>query len=470
MRGQTRSSRVVLVVLCTGLALLAAAAGVVFVLSGNDARGEYSWPPPPPTLHGDLSVAPVPGWRTKLTDMVSATSPLRPHTLSIPSPLEAVPYLGNLGATGFFIAEEPRLRDKQWWLIAVNVDDGRPAFPPVLLSTTSEPPRCFLNVDSVLCLDDKGSPATAKVVDVRSGRTSFEGPTDLRADGADLSVRQIGTFSVATTQGRGVFGIGALASTTWFVPGEGDVPLAAPSDQSDTPSKLTTQSASDPRNSVKTVFSVQDGHVVSPQIEAGSRIERAVTYPGGFAAEVATADGPTQVRLFDEAGRRLSDHGQPGRLSTASLDYPIVEVDDGKWLVFAPDGIRIFEGDGKTPDGVRVVGDWLFANLTTNSGFPEWQQYSWRTGAKGKVCEFDMMRRYRGSDGEVGVFAVENPQAGVSAKGRRLSTCDELWSLPARPGSLTQVWRIGTVLVQLSDDGTELDSLVAARRTSDPGQ
>ncbi len=109
-------------------------------------------------------------------------------------------------------------------LIAVKTRDGQPAFPPVSLNTTSEPPRCFLNVDSVLCLNDYRAPVTAWVVDATSGRVSYQGPTDLRVDGADLTVRQIGVASVATTQGQGVFGVGPRATTSWFVPGDGDIP------------------------------------------------------------------------------------------------------------------------------------------------------------------------------------------------------------------------------------------------------
>lgn len=52
----------------------------------------------------------------------------------------------------------------------------------------------------------------------------LSGPTDLRVDGADLTVRQIGVASVATTQGQGVFGVGPRATTSWFVPGDGDIP------------------------------------------------------------------------------------------------------------------------------------------------------------------------------------------------------------------------------------------------------
>jgi hypothetical protein len=465
---EVRSRRVLFTALGAALTVVAVIAGVV-AAAEHDTTGPPSWQPPPPTLHGDLAAAPVTGWRANLIDMFGDSSPIKPAQLTIPSPTEAVPYLGELGQTAFFVVKQHDSVDTQWWLVAVNTDDGQPAFPPVSLNTGSSPLRCFLNIDSVLCLHDRRSPVTASIIDARSGRLSYEGPTDLRADGARLAVHQMGFISVATTQGQGVFGIGAQAATTWFVPGDGDVPLGTPDDQPDIAPILTTQSAPENQGSAKIVFSIKDGHVVTPRMDDETRIEKVTTYPGGFAAEVVSADSPTQVQLFDDQGRRLSDRAHLGRLNTASADYPIVEGDEGNWSVFAPDGTRIFEGDGTTPRGVRVIGDLLLANLTTNSNFPEWQQYNWRTGTKGKACNFDMIRRYRGSDGAVGVFAVDNPGVGVLAKGRSLSSCEELWSLPKRPDSSAQIWRIDHTLVQTSDDGQELISLSAIRGTSAHG-
>ncbi len=99
--------------LSTGLAVLVAACG------GSSTHREAAtappaWQPPAPSLHGDLSAAPVPGWRTKLIDMFSASASARPRDLAIPSPMEAVPYVGDLAGTGFFIAKETTTPDTQW--------------------------------------------------------------------------------------------------------------------------------------------------------------------------------------------------------------------------------------------------------------------------------------------------------------------------------------------------------------------
>jgi hypothetical protein len=68
---------------------------------------------------------------------------------------------------------------------------------------------------------------------------------------------------------------------------------------------------------------------------------------------------------------------------------------------------------------------------------------------------------YIGSDGAVGVLEDGNPHVGLVTTAIDLKTCDTLWTLKSAIGSFRDVWRINTTLVQLSDDGTELMSLVA---------
>jgi hypothetical protein len=54
-----------------------------------------------------------------------------------------------------------------------------------------------------------------------------------------------------------------------------------------------------------------------------------------------------------------------------------------------------------------------------------------------------------------------NPNVGLVTTAMDLKTCDTLWTLKSAVGSFRAVWRINTTLVQLSDDGTALMSLVA---------
>jgi hypothetical protein len=121
---------------------------------------------------------------------------------------------------------------------------------------------------------------------------------------------------------------------------------------------------------------------------------------------------------------------------------------------------------GPVPVASRLVGSTLFTKLDepfTDINEPmidKWQQYDLRTGAQGKSCAFDMIADYLGSDGTVGVFEKGNAAVGRRTEARDLATCDELWSIASPAGSFRDVWQVGTTLMQLSDDGKELMSLV----------
>jgi hypothetical protein len=82
-----------------------------------------------------------------------------------------------------------------------------------------------------------------------------------------------------------------------------------------------------------------------------------------------------------------------------------------------------------------------------------------KTESTGPACDFNM-RNFLGTDGSVFVFEVTNRSAGTLAKARDRNTCEALWTLPAQVDSLARIWRINATLVQLSNDGTELMSLV----------
>ena len=132
-----------------------------------------------------------------------------------------------------------------------------------------------------------------------------------------------------------------------------------------------------------------------------------------------------------------------------------------RWALFTPYGDELLEVAADWPGATLLVGTTLFVFEGDNATFPRWGQYDLKTGVKGNTCDFNMDYRYLGTDGTVGVFRVDNPQLGLVAKARHLTTCDTLWELPSQVGSLARAWRVNTTLVQLSDDGTELMSLVA---------
>ncbi len=150
-----------------------------------------------------------------------------------------------------------------------------------------------------------------------------------------------------------------------------------------------------------------------------------------------------------------------GLLGTHSTDLPIVGLASGGWAVFTPDGGKLLQGAGKMPQQARLIGSTFFLEDPEDTLSRRWRSYDVRTGAKGEACSYALDSGYLGTDGHVGVFDSGNPNVGLVTKGMDLATCDVLWQIDSAKGSFRDVWRINTTLVQLSDDGTELTSLVA---------
>ncbi|OPX07060.1 hypothetical protein B1790_25505 [Mycobacterium sp. AT1] len=338
-------------------------------------------------------------------------------------------------------------------MTGVDVNSGQPVFPAVPLLTDVKFPRCFINGPTdVLCLSYELS-ATAWVVDAQSGTVLYNGPTDLGALPGPLVVKQIANHAVASAARQGVYGIGHRAETTWFVPGDGTVVGTA-----DVDTTLATQGSTDRSDWNTTVFDVRDGRVLKPEGQDGTKLETTVLYPGGFAAVAEVDDKLTGVQFFDETGKHLGG-GIEGRPTTdQSGTIPIVAGSEVKQsAVFSPGGGLLLD----MPSGNKyVVGDSILLNESNSDVFSMWRQYDLNTGMKGAACDFNM-GNFLGSDGTVFVFEVTNRMAGLVAKARDRNTCETLWTLPAAVDSLAHVWRVNDTLVRLSDDGTELTSLVA---------
>jgi hypothetical protein len=72
------------------------------------------------------------------------------------------------------------------------------------------------------------------------------------------------------------------------------------------------------------------------------------------------------------------------------------------------------------------------------------------------------MSGYVANDGRVGVFeTVRYEITGATTFAMDLASCEKLWTTPVDPDSFHELWRIDNALVELSDDGKELHSLVA---------
>jgi hypothetical protein len=430
----------------------------VFVWRTRDGRlaNRGTWHNAEDDFSSSMRDQPVPGWRTSATD------------LGLPAELEGAdpsriaesndtfgprPFIGRVGDKAFFLARSGSEPNPQWWLTGVDVKSGQPVFPAVPLLTDINFPRCFINGPTdVLCLSYELS-ATAWVVDAQSGAVLYNGSTDLRALPGPLVVEQVANHAVASAARQGVYGIGHRAETTWFVPGDGTVVGTA-----DIDTTLATQGSKEKSDWNTAVFDVRDGRVLKPEGQDGIKLQTTVLYPGGFAAVAEVDDKLTGVQFFDETGKHLGG-GIQGRPSTdRSGTLPIVARYEGDQSgVFSPGGGLLLD---MPPGNKFVVGDSILLNENKSDTFPMWRQYDVNTGAKGAACDFNM-GNFLGSDGSVFVFKVSNRKAGLVAKARDRNTCDTLWTLPSAVDSLAHIWRVNDTLVHLSDDGTELTSLVA---------
>ncbi|KMO82893.1 hypothetical protein MCHLDSM_00775 [Mycolicibacterium chlorophenolicum] len=421
------------------------------------ARGSWQ-PPPDATLSSSMREQPVPGWRTTVADLgLPPTSDSRIAVSNDPSGPR--PFIGSIGTSAYFLASSGAAEEPQWWLAGMDVRDGRPLFNAVPLRVSMRDPECFLNgPNDILCLDGLPS-VTARVIDGKSGAVKYVGPTDLRLGFGKLDVEQVGIYAVATTQDQGVYGIGQRAETTWFVPGDGGLRIVPPGRPDAESQTLTAQHEANPRTLVATVFSVADGKVVEPEIEEGGALVNPVFYPGGFASEVEDSDGlPQGVSFFDESGKVVGERdGKAGALATdTAVDLPVVSTDQQS-TVYSAGGEELIEVPGGT---LQRVGTTLMINMAKSQTFPEWQQYNMKDGAKGPVCDYPM-QNLLGTDGSTLVFEVTNFNAEILAKAYDLHSCERLWSIPKRAGSVDRIWLIDGVLVQLRAAATELNALVA---------
>jgi len=269
-------------------------------------------------------------------------------------------------------------------------------------------------------------------------------------------------YAIASESGRGASGIGKQSERTWFVGGDGDVDqkYRPQSDVGD--ATLGTQSIGGSESKRKVVFGLADGRMLSPDLAPGKQGLDAVVYPGGFAVEVGPAGrlaDPDEVLFFDTRGQRIGRVETKGSLAADARDLPMIVTPQGT-TVYTPRGgplVRI-SSDGAEPDTL-LIGTRLMVSMGGGS-FPEWTQYDLRTGRQGPTCKANFSN-YLGNDGTVAVLRILDPAGGRVAKAVDPATCQTLWTLQAGANSQAQVWRINTTLVQLSDDGTELMSLVA---------
>ncbi|WKG02075.1 hypothetical protein [Mycolicibacterium sp. HK-90] len=457
--------------------VLLAVAGVVIFVTGRSTsdgaptfqRGDWQ-PPKQAVIASSMRERPIPGWSTRVTGLRLPDSAI---VGTADEPVHSDPFVGAVGSSGYFLASSPGTPDRQWWLIGLDVRTGNQLFSPVSIDAGSRYPNCFVNgPEFVLCLADAvhgyTTETTAWVIDTRTGDLVFNGPTELHTTpGSGVTVVQVGIYAVAHLEDQGIYGVGPRADTTWSVPDVGVTRTQWSGDS--TPSTLAAARDSAPGSDRMVVFSLVDGKTITPDLGEGRAPQTAVTYPGGFAIQAVTAthsSTPDKLMFFDEAGNPVGEKEVSGNLSTISAVLPVVEGLPSS-TVFGAKGAGLIQfPDQQLGQNGRVIGHRLYAPESNWEGpvkVRRWHQFDLTTGEEGKTCRPNMSG-YVANDGDVGVFETDrNEVTGATVFAMDLTTCEKLWTIPVNPDSFHRLWRMDDTLVELSDDGKELHSLVAPR-------
>ena len=420
-------------------------------LGGAESWARSQWTPPRQALLPPLLRQPVPGWRTGVVDLgLSADARINAGKSSWEYPI-----IKTTSSRTYLLASTPG-PPQQWWLAGIDGTSGHPLFPAVPMGTRREEPRCFPNGADVVCISDPiVEPSTAWVIDGQSGALIYTGPTELRLHyGAQPSVDQTPNYLVAMEKGIGAYGVGRRAEKTWYVPGFGDG-LGSTADDIAFGGKG--------QGSVR-MFSVKDGRQWSPRLPSDAVFTNADFFEGGFAGEFDSGSSHRFVQLFDSKGNPINDSRIKGWL--AGVAGNLVKVLDSDVLsIYDTHGRKVLEMPSDSPRNAYLIGTRLWiSDDKTNTLHYVYRAHDISSGAIGKPCPLDFSD-YLGTDGAVIVRAPRGSEKAASgqplAQAYNLTTCELAWTIPRPPGSLSTVERLGDTLVRLSDDGTELFSLVS---------
>lgn len=393
-----------------------------------------------------MRVEPVPGWKS---DAVKLGLPPDAKITTGDGSAVPGPVIASQGDHTYLLARTPEPTAPRWWLLGVDVRDGRSLFPPIGLTLNGIAPSCFPNDKQIICVSDDHTSATAWVVDTPTGGLAYTGPTDIRLFGDTLRATRAGNHVVAATKGQGLYGVGSKAEPTWFAPGVGVVFKSS--------DDVIAQGAATGSYAIEMVRTTS-GEFITPKLADDTHLEDVNFFEGGFAATVVEAGGPPAVQFFDATGHAVNDRRVSGLLAGTAANVTAVAERADHFGIYGPTGDKLFDIAGARPSGMQVVGTTLYVGNASGAGS---QTYDMESGEPGKKCDFDVSPVYLGTDGVVALRAPTSAKADDAVKAYDLGSCGLAWSIPKSSGSLRMVFRVNATLVQLSYDGTELTSLVA---------
>lgn len=448
-----RRRPLIVAAIVTVLAVVAGGGAWWWFLGGAESWARSRWTPPSEDLLSPLRLQPTPGWRTTIADLGLPAD----ARINAGKDSGEYPIIKTTSNRTYLLAGSPG-PPEQWWLAGINGTTGRPLFRAVPMGETRQIPRCFPNGTDVVCISDPiVAPSTAWVIDGNTGALTYTGPTDLRlGNGAQPQAERTPNYLVAMDKGRGAYGVGTHAEKTWHVALIGDR-----LGQIDDDIALGGTNDSPPDDTV--MFSVKDGRQWTPPLPTDAYLSNWNFFDGGFAGQFSTKAGDEFVQLFNIEGKPLSDKRIHGHLAGVTGNVMTV-VDSRAMSVYDLRGVKLLEIPGNRLRDAYLIGTTLWVNDGAIDAPAAYRPHDMRSGSASAdpTCAFDFYRSV-GTDGEVIVRAPNDrtsPDWKLLAQAYNLTTCDLAWTIPRPPGSLGTVERLGDTLVRLSDDGTELFSLV----------
>ena len=443
-----------LIVVAVGTAVTVVAGGAIWwwFLGGAESSARSQWTPPQQALLSPLQLQPTPGWHTTSADLGLPAD----ARIDAGNDSREYPVIKTSSSRTYLLASTPG-PPQQWWLAGIDGATGHPLFPAVSMGETRRAPRCFPNGTDVVCISDYVvEPSTAWVIDGQTGALIYTGPTALRlANGVQPQATKTPNYLVAIEKGLGAYGVGRHAEKTWHVsligdglgPFSGDVTFGG-------------RKGNPPDDTV--MFSVKDGRQWTPPLPADAYFSKWHFFDGGFAGQFRTAADHDFVQLFDIEAKPLSNKRIDGRLTGVTGNLVTV-LDSLATSVYDLHGTKLLEIPGNRYRGAYLIGNtlWILDN-NDDEAPPVYRAYDVRSGTAGSTCAFDFFHA-AGTDGKVVVQTPHDrtsPRRKNLAQAYNLATCEVAWTIPRPPGSLGTVERLGDTLVRLSDDGTELFSLV----------
>jgi hypothetical protein len=398
-----------------------------------------------------LQRQPMPGWRTTAAD------------IGLPPGVHVGAMFASNGDQAFFEAPDcggECRRPDIGFVYGLNMRTGGRLFAPVPMPGFSPAGECHGNGPSVaVCFSyDSSLRPRAWVVDLDRGAVTYAGLTDLPSAGVtDIGEYHGVTRLVDPVNRKGVYGVGSHAEHTWFVPGDGTlVPAGLAAVNEMPPMTLAAQGGG--LGKPDRVFSVIDGHDLTPTAPEGDTLDHATVYNGGFAYQFTRGSEAGGVLMYDTSGRLVASKEPTRSYLMKNAAMPTI-MDSGKWKVYTADGVLVLEIPATDlVANFKAIGTTLLVQKGSDLNNTEpnpWQQWDLLTGKPaGPSCKFDLDTGFLASDGHT--IITQNEHSRVVAID--LATCRTVWELPDRAA----IWQVGTGLLQADVSSDTVVSLRAA--------